>query len=368
MRFCVDLTYAAWTRAREPRAAVERTLEIARVADEAGLDSVWVSEDPEGWDAFAVLGALARETGQIRLGTGVTNPYLRHPNLLAASVATLDRLSDGRAFLGLGRGQTEWYERALGMDVGQPLAVIEETIGLLREWWEPPYRASSATAGGESHFQVREWERTVAPRQRHIPIYLGAVGPKALALAGRVANGVLFNDLASIDFIRSAVAAVREAALAAGRDPAALEFYARAGVTVTGDPGPVLERNKATIALIHALPGMDRLLEVPDFDVPSIMAKVRQSMRMDEVLATGGGFSALRRAGDLEAAKSAIPTELVARLAVVGPLPEVGARLREFVEAGVTHVFLAPPRRRQSAEEYGELVSSLAEQAQQPRS
>ena len=360
MRFCVDLTYAAWTRAREARAAVARTVEIAKVADAAGLDSVWVSEDPEGWDAFAVLGALAQETDRIRLGTGVANPYLRHPNLLAASAATLDRLSDGRAFLGLGRGQTEWYERALGMEVGRPLAVLEETIELLRAWWAPPYRASSpAAAGAKSHFNVREWEREVAPLQRQIPTYLGAVGPKALALAGCLADGVLFNDLASIGFIRSAVAAVREAAIAAGRDSAALDFYARAGVTVTDDPEPVLDRKKATVALIHALPGMDRLLEVPGFDVPSIMAKVRQAMRTDEVLAAGGGFPALRRTGDLDAARAAIPTELMARLAVVGPLPDVRARLREFARAGVTHVFLAPPARGQSADEYGELVRSL---------
>jgi alkanesulfonate monooxygenase SsuD/methylene tetrahydromethanopterin reductase-like flavin-dependent oxidoreductase (luciferase family) len=247
------------------------------------------------------------------------------------------------------------------MDAGKPLAVLEETIELLRAWWAPPYRASSpAAAGAKSHFNVREWERGVAPLQRHIPIYLGAVGPKALTLAGRLADGVLFNDLASIGFIRFAVAAVREAVVVAGRDPAALEFYARTGVTVTDDPEPVLERKKATIALIHALPGMDRLLDVPGFDVPSMMAKVRQAMRTDEVLAAGGGFPALRRTGDLNAAKAAIPTELVARLAVVGPLPEVRARLREYARAGVTHVFLAPPTRGQSADEYGELVRSLA--------
>lgn len=361
MRFCVDLTYAAWTRARDPAAAVARSVEIARVADAAGLDSLWVSEDPEGWDAFAVLGALARETERIRLGTGVTNPYLRHPNLLAASVATLDRLSGGRAFLGLGRGQTEWYERALGMDVGRPLAVLEETIGLLRGWWAAPHRASSAPAAdGESHFRVREWERAIAPLQRHIPVYLGAVGPKALALAGRLADGVLFNDLASIKFIRSAVTAVRTAAIAAGRDPEVFEFYARAGVTVTDDPAPVLERKKATIALIHALPGMERLLDVPGFDIPSIMADVRRAMRTDEVLAAGGGFPALRRAGDLDAARAAIPNELVAHLAVVGTLPHVRARLREFADAGVTHVFLAPPRWGQRSEEYGEVARALA--------
>ncbi len=104
---------------------------FARRADAGGIDSLWVTEDPDGWDAFALLGAMSQQTSRIRLGTGVTNPYLRHPDLMAASIATLDRLAPGRAFLGLGRGQPEWYEHGLGMEVGRPLERVEETIGLV---------------------------------------------------------------------------------------------------------------------------------------------------------------------------------------------------------------------------------------------
>ena len=139
MRFCLDLSHQPWTRAghagpSDPVAAAGRTLELARAADEGGIDAVWVTEDPEGWDAFAVMGALAVVTRRAQLGTSVTNPYLRHPNLLAASVATLDRLSGGRAILGLGRGQPEWYARALGIETGAPVSALAETIALLRQW------------------------------------------------------------------------------------------------------------------------------------------------------------------------------------------------------------------------------------------
>ena len=360
MRFCLALTHAGWANAADPAAAVARTVAVARIADAVGIDSLWVSEDPDGWDAFALLGALARETTRLRLGPGVTNPYLRHPNTLAAAVATVDRLSGGRAVLGLGRGQTELYDRALGVDVGKPLAVLQETIELLRAWWTPPFSASSVGTEG-TRIAVRGWRRTLAPVQSHVPIVLAAVGPRALALAGRLADGVLFNDLASVAFIRSAVAATRQAAAAAGRDPDALSFYARGGVRVTDDPGRILEGRKATIALIHALPGMERLLETPGFDIPAIMAEVRRAMRTEEVLARGGGFPDLRAAGDLEAAKRAIPTELIARLAIIGPLPHVRARLRELSAAGVTHVFLAPPSPRQSAEAFGDMIESLAQ-------
>ncbi len=83
----------------------------------------------------AMLGAMARETTRVRLGTGVTNPYLRHPALLAASSSTLDLVSGGRSFLGLGRGQEEWYREALGIPVGKPTRALRETFDLLDQWW-----------------------------------------------------------------------------------------------------------------------------------------------------------------------------------------------------------------------------------------
>jgi 5,10-methylenetetrahydromethanopterin reductase len=332
----LELTHRSWTSG-DARERVDRTLRAIRLADEAGFDSVWLTEDPDGWDAFAVLGAVARETTHIRLGTGVTNPYLRHPNLLAASVSTIDRLANGRAFLGLGRGQPEWYRTALGMEVRSPLAALEAAIDLLRQWWRPPY-----TASGRDPFPVHGWERSLAPQTPPPgpPIYVAATGKRMLELAGRLANGVRFNELASLAFLRSAVDTVRAAALAAGRDPAELLFFCHPSIVVTDDPAPVLEQKKATIATIHALPGMERQIQTPGIDVDAVMAEVRTAMRTEEVLASGGGFAALRRAGDLAAAKRAIPLELMERVAVVGPLSYVRQRLTELAAAGITHLFV----------------------------
>src|SRR3954449_10399371 len=134
MRFTLDFSHHPWLRDRDGKAP-RHTVRVAQAADAAGIDALWVSEDPEGWDAFAVLGAIAVVTEHAALGTSVTSPYPRHPNLLAASVATLDRLSAGRAVLGLGRGQVEWHRDALGVDTGKPLEVVQETITLLRDWW-----------------------------------------------------------------------------------------------------------------------------------------------------------------------------------------------------------------------------------------
>jgi 5,10-methylenetetrahydromethanopterin reductase len=363
LKFALDAAPGSWAAARRSgrmavREAVDRTIDLARIADEAGIESIWLLEDPDGWDAFGVLGAMARATERVRLGTGVTNPYYRHPALLAASVSTLDHLSDGRAFLGLGRGQEEWYREALGIRVGKPTRALRETFGLLRQWWSPGMRASSGEDATE--FSVDGWERVIRPLQDRVPIYLAAVGPLALKIAGEHADGVIFNDLSSTRFMERAVADVRKAAVEAGRDPAALSFYARTAIAITDDPEPLYERRKSTVAAIHALPGMERLMESEGFDTARIIADVRAAMRTREILGEGGGFGDLRRGGDLEAAKRAIPTALMAELVVAGPVPEVRKRLRELEKAGITHVFLAGQGTSVTAESLGSLLSDLS--------
>jgi alkanesulfonate monooxygenase SsuD/methylene tetrahydromethanopterin reductase-like flavin-dependent oxidoreductase (luciferase family) len=358
VRFTLDFSHHAWTR-DEGGQAGRHTLEVARAADAGGIDAIWVSEDPEGWDAFTVLGAIAAVTETAALGTSVTSPYPRHPNLLAASVATLDRLSGGRAVLGLGRGQPEWHRDALGVVTGDPLQALRETVALLRAWWAPPHRASSPDDG---HFSVRDWERVVHPLRQRVPIYLAAVGPRALDLAGEVCDGVIFNLLTSEDFLREAIPRVRNVATAAGRDPAALAFVLRTTVTVVDSSAAerrALDREKNLLALISTLPGMDRLVQTAAFDVSTVLDDVQAVMMTGETLAAGGGFPALRRRGDLAKARASIPDDLIRHLGLVGSLPQMRARLQTLAEIGVTHVGVRRPRDATSAEAWRRLLDDL---------
>jgi 5,10-methylenetetrahydromethanopterin reductase len=352
VEFCLNLSHHSWTRATAPNGAVSATLDAIRVADQAGIDSVWVSEDPDGWDAFAVLGAAARITERIRLGTGVTNPYLRHPNLLAMSVATIDRLSAGRAFLGLGRGQPEWYGRALGIEVGSPLRALSDAADLLRQWWTPPYSAS----GGE-HFRVNSWAHAFGP-ERVPPIYLAAVGPRALELATCAFDGLLVNDFASESFIEQVIQQARTRLLAADRKFEDFPIFMRTAIEVTDDPEPLLEQRKNLFALVNALPGMARQIEVPGFDVPAIVARVREVMHTDEVLAEGGGFIASRQVADFAAARRLIPTELVDAVSYVGSADKIREKLRHLAAIGVSHVFVTPPGQLDAAG-YAEMVAAV---------
>jgi 5,10-methylenetetrahydromethanopterin reductase len=358
MRFTLSLGQQAWAHDKARRAP-QQALDTARAADEGGIDAIWASEDPDGWDAFAVLSAIATVTQSAALGTSVTSPYPRHPNMLAASVATLDRLSGGRAVLGLGRGQPEWHGAALGTELGDPLVTLRETIDLMRAWDRPPYRATSPSNG---YFAVRDWERAIHPVQDRVPILLAAAGPKATALAAAVCDGVIFNVLTSDRVLEKAIARVRDTATTAGRDANALWFVLRSTATVIDSPETeraALDRGKNHLALVATLPGMHRLYHLDGFDVPALLDDVRAIMRTEETLAAGGGFPALRRAGDLPAARALIPDDLIRALGIIGTLPVVRERIATLERLGVTHVGLTPPREATSAAAWQRLLADL---------
>ncbi len=359
MRFDVSLSHHDLARAQAKDevagnhrsdatlAARDRLVAIARAAEAGGAGSIWVSEDPEGWDAFAILTLLATQTSTIRLGTGVTSPLLRHPNQIAAALSTLDIVSGGRAFLGIGRGEPAWYREGLGVPVpSQPLDGLRRTIELLREWWQPPHRVEATGPTDENTvFPVRNWERSINPLAGSMspPIVIAAAGPKALRLAGGVADGVLFNDLASDAYLAWAIGLVRDSATAAGRDPAALRFTYGTRVLITDDPTPEIERRKLTVALINALPGMDRQLEGAGFDIPDLIGRIRQTLGSAGQLARGGGFPDLRRGGRLLEAAQLVPSDLVERLSVIGPVTHIRKRLIRLAELGIDAVLVQLP-------------------------
>ncbi len=327
-------------------------MELARVTDLAGIDSIWVGEAPFYWDAFAILGALAGVTTGVRLGTGVTSPYVRPPHLQAMSVVTLDRLSEGRAFLGLGRSVPQWYQRLLGTDVGDPVTVMEETINLLRQWWKAPYTASS-----NGHFPVHDLKRRTWGVQPRIPIYLAAAGPRMMRLAARLADGIVFL-WPSLQFVRDSILDIRSEASGAGRDADNFEFIVFTGLEVTDRPEEALKRFKSEMAMYHSIPGMARVLAGTRYDVPSIIEGVRHAMRTQEILDKGGWTEEFSSTADFARACEAIPTGLVDEVAVTGNADTVRRRLEEYEAAGVTHFFVSSPRDK-SVDLYKDFLASI---------
>jgi 5,10-methylenetetrahydromethanopterin reductase len=336
MRYAIELSAAGWHRSGDLRGAVSRTLALAREADEAGFDTLWVSEDPNSWDAFAVLAAIAGVTERIRLGTAVVNPFLRHPASIAASAATLDRLSDGRAVIGLGRGQSEWLRGGLGIASARPVAALEETVALLRQW------GAGEMATSDGPFAVPGWRRSIPTvAGGGPPIYLAAMGDQALAAAGRKADGVVFNDLTSMPYMSRAIRIVRDAAKAAGRDPAALRFVARPGLAVVSDPIPVLRMYQRTLALISTLPGMAAGYALPGWDVASMVAAAQAALGDACEAAEHEGFTAIRRSPSFEQACAAFPERYVEALGMCGDIVQISEKVCMLQELGISDLVIA---------------------------
>ncbi len=160
-------------------------VDLAVRAEQAGFDQVWVSHDLFLRSAPVLLAAAATKTEKILLGVGVLNPYSAHPIELAMHAATLQELSGGRALLGLAAGASGFLERA-GVTQEKPLQRTRQALLSCRALLDGISPADIEAAGiwGQGAYL------SPAPRQR-VPIYLGAMSPRMLALAGELADGVL---------------------------------------------------------------------------------------------------------------------------------------------------------------------------------
>src|SRR6476620_6635265 len=179
----IGLYLAYW-----PWLSVEEQLELAIVADDLRMDSVWVAE-AWGQDAVSVLGLLAGKTERIALGSGLLQIPARQPAAAAMAAASLDVISGGRFRLGLGVSGPQVSEGWYGVPFAHPLRRTREYVEIVRtvlarrtlrhegEEWTLPL------PGG----QGRPLKLLAKPIQERIPIYLGAVGPKAIEQAGEIA-------------------------------------------------------------------------------------------------------------------------------------------------------------------------------------
>src|SRR5689334_4198708 len=198
----------------KPDHSLERTVALTRLAEAAGFDYGWLFDSHVLWrEPYVLLTLMAQATSTMRLGTCVTNPATREPSVTASALATLDEISGGRMDLGIGRGDSA--RRVLG----KPPITIANT--------EEAVRVIRALVAGETI----DYEGTLLQfpwtSGWTLPVWIAGYGPMAMAMSGRVADGIIL-QLADPDLIRWFGAQVREAAVAAGRDPDAIKVQAAA--------------------------------------------------------------------------------------------------------------------------------------------
>lgn len=201
---------------------------------------------PGSTDAWVTLGALARETSTIRLGTLVSSATFRLPGPLAISVAQVDQMSSGRVEFGLGAG---WYteeHEAYGIpfpELGERFDRLEEQLSIVTGMWSTPVGETFCHDG--EHYVLRNSPALPKPVQQPVPIIVGGGGPRRTpALAARYATE--FNTpFVSLDFFVEQTDRVRAACAAIDRDPASLRYSAALVVCVGQDDAEFAERAAA---------------------------------------------------------------------------------------------------------------------------
>jgi F420-dependent oxidoreductase-like protein len=204
MRLSLNITN--FSSSQDPAGLAAWLGRIARSADEAGLDTLWVSDhllqadpssslDAEMLEAYTTLGFLASQTQRIRLGTMVTAVTYRPPALLVKAVTTLDVLSGGRAWLGIGAGYHQGEATAMGLplpDLGERFERLEETLRLALAMW-----AGDDTAFEGIHYHLaRPVNSPNSIRRPHPPILIGGMGEtKTLPLVARYADACNLFDV-----------------------------------------------------------------------------------------------------------------------------------------------------------------------------
>jgi 5,10-methylenetetrahydromethanopterin reductase len=291
---------------------------LARAAEQAGFDQLWVSDDLFLRGVWPILTACALATERIAVGTCVVNPYTIHPAEIAMQAAALDELSAGRFNLGLAAGAADFLGW-VGLEQARPLAVVAEAIHTLRALFageRPPFAAGSPPG----------WANAAYLRfpARPIPLYLGAMSPRMLRLTGALADGGL-PLLFPPEHYAEVIAHIRAGAAAAGRDMAAVDVAACIWVSVAEDRAAAEDALRAKIAYYgHALSDtiLARLgLTRADF------APIRQALHAER---------------DLARAKALVTGQML-RIGVAGGGADLIARLEGLVALGAGHLSFGPP-------------------------
>lgn len=287
-----------------------------QLAEELGYESAWVAEG-HGGDQFSILTACAVATSSIKLGTSISSVYVRSAPTIAMAAACVDHYSEGRFILGLGSSHKVQVEPEHGLEFSAPIPRVRDTVDivrrLLRDGDLVNYRGEVTNIDTfDLHFPVLRAD---------LPIYLAAVFPKMLEIAGEISEGILLTwctpEYARIAAGHVATGAVRGGGAADSVEVATLLSVSSAGA---GDGG--MRRVAATYA--GRFPRYRRLMAEAGF--------------ADEVEMVRRAW----REGNVDEAESLVPDGLIDRMSLPSDPEARKDRLAEYRDAGITLPIIAP--------------------------
>jgi F420-dependent oxidoreductase-like protein len=287
-----------------------QAIERAQRAEQLGYDSVYVTHIA-GRDSLSVVQAYATRTERIRVGSGVLPIYSRTPVATAQTAATIDELAGGRMVLGLGVSHKPTVEGWYGQKLEKPVTAMREYASVVRAIFrgeDPPESERWPTAFHFMGYQARG----------DLPVYLGALSPRMLRLAGEIGDGVIL-WLCNPDYVRDVVVPeVTKGRERAGRPLDGFDIVAAVPAGVTDDAEAARARLRADL--------------IPYFSLPFYRAMLERSGFGDDI----AGFDAGMEKGDVEAAKASISDAFLQTLTAIGSRDDAVASVERYRESGAT--------------------------------
>lgn len=285
---------------------------VAKQAEDLGYSSLWVAEFA-GPDAIITLTYHAMHTSKVMLGTGVLPIQIRTPGVMGMAFLTLNEISGGRAAAGIGVSSPGLVETSHGAAYRKPVTAMREYVQILRQFFT---EGRAKFEGQVYRTNLRLQMRLTQPQRPRI--YMAALNPPMVKLAGELADGVLFN-FCPPEMVAGRIALVREAAAAAGRNPDDVDIAMYAFMYVMDDRAAALENLKRFVSNYAFLPNYSRMFAT--FGFGDELEEVRQ----------------LVKAGKRDTAYQAISDASAYRLASFGSFDAGREWVARCRTAGVTH-------------------------------
>ena len=294
----------------------------ARVAEECGFSHMTFVDQPNmSRDVYAMMTIAALNTHRIHIGQGVTDPYTYRPWVTANATASINELSGGRAFVGIGAGGA--WGKAMKP---RPMKEIREAISFIRDY----------TAGKAAEFQgtrmQSEWIR------RQVPVYMAADGPRATELAGEVADGVIFGSIHP-EKVKWHMELIERGAQKVGRDPSEIDTWARTLIYIA-DSKEQARREVASYAATWAYSNYFGIFQWENPDVVDLRKRFDRTEPglVDELKRVHDAFDPAEH--ELTDASHAllISQQTIDAFMLTGRPEEIRERIEELGELGVKNI------------------------------
>jgi probable F420-dependent oxidoreductase len=294
-------------------------VECVQLAEELGYESAWMTEGHAG-DQFAILGACATATTRIKLGTAISSVFVRSAPTIAMAAATVDHLSGGRLILGLGSSHKVQVEGEHGIPFGQAIPRLRDTVAIVRAL----LRDGVVSNHKGEVISIERFELWFTPLRKDVPIYLAALFPKMLQIAGELAQGILLT-YPTLDSGRRATENVAIGARRAGRRPEEVEIASLLPCQVAESSAEARERLRPGIAFyVGFFPRYNRLLAEAGF--------------ADAVATVKAAWDR----GDKDGAARLVPDALIDAVAVAGTPAECREKIERYRASGIALPIVTP--------------------------